>query len=99
MKSFAIALAISAVFAGAVSPAFAADALESSGFVATKVELSDGGTLYVFKDGKMAREDRFGRVVHLKRDQTLTARDGSKIVAVGNEVARLEALLKEGHNG
>ena len=99
MKSFAIALAISAVFAGAVSPTFAADALESSGFVATKVELSDGGTLYVFKDGKMARENRFGRVIRLTRAEVLTARDGTKIVAVGNEAARLDSLLKEGHNG
>ncbi|CAM3795769.1 CopK family periplasmic copper-binding protein [Roseateles saccharophilus] len=98
MKSFAIALAISAA-ATAAAPAFAHDALETSGVVKSKVQLVDGSTLYVFKDGKMAREDRFGRAVFLKRGETLTTVDGSKIVAVGNEVARLDALLKEGHNG
>lgn len=98
MKSFAIALAISAAVSAA-APAFAHDALETSSIVKTKVELSDGGNLYVFQDGKMARQDRFGRAVFLKRGESLTAVDGSKIVAVGNEVARLDALLKEGHNG
>ncbi|MEO6280187.1 CopK family periplasmic copper-binding protein [Roseateles sp.] len=33
----------------------------------------------------MAREDRFGRAVYLKVSETLSARDGSKIVAIGNE--------------
>lgn len=99
MKSFTIALALCAAFAGAASPAFASDALETSGVVKSKIELADGSTLYVFKDGKMAREDRFGRAVYLKAGETLTARDGTKIVAVGNEVARLDGLLKEGHGG
>jgi predicted lipoprotein with Yx(FWY)xxD motif len=99
MKSFAIALVLSAAFAGMTTPALANDALENSSIVKTRVELDDGGTLYVFKDGKMAREDRFGRAVYLKKGETLVARDGTKIAAVGNEVARLDALLKEGHNG
>ncbi|RTL46304.1 MAG: copper resistance protein CopK [Burkholderiales bacterium] len=99
MKSLAIALAISAALAGAASTASARDALENSNIVKTRVELADGGTLHVFKDGKMAREDRFGRAVFLKAGEILTAVDGSKIKAVGNEVARLHALLNEGHNG
>ena len=92
MKSLAIALVLSAAFAGMTTPALASDALDNSNIVKTRVELDDGGTLYVFKD-------RFGRAVYLKKGETLVARDGTKIVAVGNEVARLDALLKEGHNG
>ncbi|OVZ13842.1 copper resistance protein CopK, partial [Pseudomonas aeruginosa] len=29
------------------------------------ISLADGGTLYIFKDGKMAQESRFGRAVYL----------------------------------
>lgn len=99
MKSIAIALAISAALAGVAAPVLASDALENANFVKNKVELADGGILYVFKDGKMAREDRFGQIVFLKAGETLAAADGSKIVAVGNEVARLRSLLNEGHGG
>jgi hypothetical protein len=48
---------------------------------------------------EMAKEDAFGRAVYLKRGEVLTAKDGRQITAVGNEVARLERLLKDGHTG
>jgi len=86
-----------AALAGIAAPVQARDALENA--VKTTIELQDGSTLYVFKDGKMAREDSFGRAVFLKAGETLKAKDGREIKAVGNEVARLDSLLREGHGG
>lgn len=57
----------------------------------------DGSTLYVFKDGKMAKEDRFGRAAHMRIGDTLETADGRKITVTSNEVARLDGLLNDGH--
>ena len=61
------------------------------------MNLKDGSTLYVFKDGKMAKEDRFGRAVYLRSGEVLETRDGRNVTAVGNEDARLDVLLSNGH--
>ena len=61
------------------------------------IKLKDGATLYVFTDGKMAKEDRLGRAVHLQDGESLQSVDGRQLRAVGNEVARLEMLLNGGH--
>ncbi len=61
------------------------------------IDLSDGSTLYVFRDGKMAKEDKLGRAVNLRSGEVLEARDGRKVTAVGNEVAYLHMLLISGH--
>ena len=47
----------------------------------------------------MALEDKFGRAIHLKEGQSLETVDGQKITANGNEVARLDSLLRQGHSG
>lgn len=60
------------------------------------INLQNGSILYVFKDGKMAREDKYGRPTVLKRGEVLEAADGRKLTAVGNEVARLGFLLSDG---
>lgn len=76
-------------------PVFGHDAL--SLVVQQQYKLKDGTTLYVFKDGKMAKEDRYGRATSLKKGEVLKLADGRKITAVGNEVARLDRLLNDGH--
>lgn len=97
MKTFLISATVAIALAGIAPQAQASDALANA--VQASIELRDGSTLHIFKDGKMAKEDAFGRAVYLKRGEVLTAKDGRQITAVGNEVARLERLLKDGHTG
>lgn len=56
------------------------------------VELKDGSTLYIFRDGKMAVEDQYGRAKFVRPNTELEAKDGQKIMTKGNEVQRLESL-------
>ena len=95
MKSNLLAIALVAAVAGAASPVFARDAAQQQ--ARQVIDLKDGSTLFVFKDGRMAREDKLGRAILLKRGEVLEAADGRKLTAVGNETARLDVLLKEGH--
>lgn len=76
-------------------PAFARDALSQVTHFTFK--LKDGSTLYLFENGKMSREDRYGRAVYLKKGEILELGNGRKIPASGNEVARLDRLLNDGH--
>jgi len=77
--------------------AFADDAARAA---AQKViQMKDGSTLYIFKDGKMAMEDKFGRAVRMKKDTVMETKDGQKLIMHGNEVMRLDQLLNEGHTG
>ena len=62
------------------------------------IQLKDGGTLYVFHNGKMAKEDRYGRAQFLKANEVLETADGKSIIATSNEVALLQSLLLEGHS-
>lgn len=70
---------------------FAADLLN----VANKFDLKDGSTVYVYKDGKMSMEDRFGRAVGMQAGHVMETKDGQKIVMVGNEISRLESIKAE----
>lgn len=80
---------------GFVGSAYAGDAVKNQ--VAATHQLKDGGTLYIFKDGKMAKESKYGKAVYMKKGETLETVDGKKIVASSNEVARLGNLISEGH--
>jgi len=62
------------------------------------VPLKDGGALYIFQDGKMAKEDRFGRAESMNKTDILESKDGKKFPVASNEVARLDWLLKKDHN-
>ena len=95
MKSNLLAIAVVAAVTGTAVPVFARDAaLQEARQV---INLKGGSTLFVFKDGKMAREDKFGRVMLLKSDEVLEATDGRKLTAVGNQSGRLDVLLRDGH--
>lgn len=79
----------------AAAPAFASDAARTQ--AAQVIPLQTSETLYVFKDGTMAKESQFGRAVHLQPSERLTTRDGKQLIAVGNEIARLDYLIKANH--
>jgi hypothetical protein len=53
------------------------------------VTLQDGGTLHIYKDGKMAKENAFGRPTVVTPGQQLRAQNGTTITMNGDEVARL----------
>ncbi len=57
-------------------------------------KLKDGSSVYVFKDGKMAMEDKLGRVVSMKSGHVMQTADGQSIIMIGNEVARLDWVRK-----
>lgn len=82
---------------GAISlPSFAGDAAAAA---KEMINLKDGSTLYVFSDGKMALESKYGKAEFLMKGQTLQTADGRTIKADSNEIARLDSLLKQGHGG
>ena len=79
----------------ATIPAFAMDAAQAE--AKQTVPLVNGETLYIFKDGKMAKADRYGRSVFLTQGEVVQSADGQKISTVGNEIARLDNLGRKGH--
>lgn len=91
LKKLLMAAAMSAV----ATAAFAGHAAQAAAEKA--IELKDGSTLYTFKDGKMAMEDKFGRATRMKEGQVMETKNGQKITMHGDEVARLDSLLWQGH--
>ena len=89
LKKLLMVIAMSAVTA----TAFAVDAAQ----VEKSIELKDGSTVYIFKDGKMGMEDKLGRAVRMKKDTVMEAKDGQKIIMHGDEVMRLNSLLHKNH--
>ena len=88
---------IAAILSGLLSTAFASDEARST---AEKViAMKDGSTLYIFKDGKMAMENQYGRAVPMKEGHVMQAKDGREFIMIGNEVALLERLINRGHRG
>ncbi len=94
LKKTLIVVALSAV--SALSFAAESDARQAAKQV---VDLQDGATLYVFDSGKMAVESKFGHAISIKPGSVVKASDGREITVVGNEVARLDSLLKQGLGG
>lgn len=88
-------LSILVLSIAALAPAFAMDAARSE--AKEVIALQNGETLYVFKDGLMAKESKFGSVIHLKKGEIVQTADGKSITTMGNEVARLNFLLNKGH--
>ncbi len=63
--------------------------------VKKSIELKDGSTVYIFKDGKMAMETKLGRAERMKPDTVMETKDGQKIMMHGDEVMRLNNILQE----
>lgn len=95
MKPIVVSLALAGLLAAVGTPTLARDELDATR--AEAVQLKDGSTLYLFKDGRMARENRYGRAVPTKKGEVLEAADGRRITATSNESARLNRLLMDGH--
>ena len=62
------------------------------------IDLKDGSTVYIFKDGKMAMENKFGKTVRMKPGHVMDTRDGKRIIMVGDEIMRLEEVLHGAHH-
>lgn len=88
-------LAITALILAATTAAFAVD----MSTVEKSIPLKDGSTVYIFKDGKMAMEDKVGRVVPMKAGQVMQTQDGQSILMIGNELARLDWIKKSDIGG
>ncbi|WP_310449511.1 CopK family periplasmic copper-binding protein [Sulfuritalea sp.] len=98
MKTKLAKLALIAVLSTAgATAAFAHDAARAE--AKQMIELKDGSTLYIFKDGKMAMEDRYGRATRMEVGAAIETKDGQKIKMESDEVARLQTLINEGHFG
>lgn len=88
-KKLFVVVAMSA----AAASAFSADETK----VEKSIELKNGSTVYIFKDGKMGMEDKLGRVVSMKAGNVMETKDGKKIVMTGNELWRVDELLHKDH--
>ena len=67
--------------------------------VARSIELKDGATVFIFKDGKMGMEDAKGRTVGMKAGLVMETKDGQRIVMFGNELARIDVIHAERRGG
>lgn len=86
-----IAVAAMAVAAFSATTAFGVDQAN----VQRSIELKDGSTLYVFKDGKMGMENQRGRPAPMKPGVLMETKSGEKIMMMGNELMRVERLKTE----
>ena len=98
MKTNLVKLALIAVLSttGATT-AFAHDVARAE--AKQMIELKGGSTLYIFKDGKMATEDRYGRATRMELGAVMETKDGRQVKMESDEVARLQTLIDEGHFG
>ena len=62
--------------------------------VEKSIPMKDGSTVYIFKDGKMGMEDKMGRAVRMKHGEVMETKDGQKIMMHGDEVMRLDSILR-----
>ena len=67
--------------------------------VEESIELKDGSTVYIFKDGKMGMEDKFGRPTYMESGHVMETKDDKQITMNGNEIWRVNGLLHKDHGG
>lgn len=91
LKELLAVVAMSAITASA----FAVDASQ----VEKSIPLKDRSTVYIYKDGRMGIEDKFGRAVYMKHGTVMETKDGKKIVMIGNEIWRVDQMLHKDHLG
>lgn len=91
LKKILMVVAISS----AAASAYAVDQSQ----VKQAIELKDGTTVYIFKDGKMGMEDKYGRSTYMESGHVMETKDGKKIIMNGNEIWRVEELLHGSHRG
>lgn len=81
------------VFSTAATIAFSAFAGDPF-TIEKSIELKDGSTVHIFKDGKMGMENKFGKVVSMNDGDIMEASSGVKIAMDGNETERLRMMLR-----
>ncbi len=62
-------------------------------------ELVDGSKVFVFENGKMGMEDKYGRAVRMKPNKIMETKDGQRLIMIGDEVARVDSLGHERRPG
>ena len=67
--------------------------------VKQSIDLKNGSTVYIFKDGKMGMEDKYGRATYMESGHVMETKDGKKIIMNGNEIWRVDELLHSNHRG
>lgn len=70
-----------------------------TGGIEKSIELKDGSTVHVFKDGKMGMESPRGLVTGMDEGHAMVTKDGQTIVMKGNETARLHTTLRPEYRG
>ena len=60
------------------------------------IPLKNGSTLYIFKGGKMAMENKLGKAETMKAGEVMETKDGMMIMMHGNELMRLDKYLNSG---
>ncbi len=84
-------LIVAALVSAFALPAFADDRFPTVWAVEKRVELKDGGALLIYKDGKTAVEDRYGRPAWaVKPGASVETRSGERITIETNEIDRVE---------
>jgi len=83
MSVFKTVVGLSLLLSGLSAFAIDREGIERS------IQLKDGSTVHVFKDGKMAMEDKLGRPLRMKPGQTMQTTDDQSMTMKGDEVARL----------
>jgi hypothetical protein len=71
----------------------------ASGEAEKSIQLTDGSTVHIFADGKMAMESQFGRATSMEAGHAMDTKDGKNLVMNGNEAARLDQLLNKDVSG
>lgn len=70
------------------------------------IQLKDGSTLHIYKDGKMAMEDKTGKPMTMPQGTPMETKSGKIIMMKDNEVWRVyqsvdktmvDDLMREGH--
>lgn len=92
MKSSSLSSLVTAATLSLMSlTVFAADGYPRVWPIEKRVELKDGGTLIVYKDGKTAVEDRYGNPVwKVRAGGTVETRTGERVAINSNEMQRLD---------
>lgn len=88
-------IALAVVGCVAAVSAFAWD----DGGIEKSIDLKDGSTVHVFKDGKMGMEGPYGQVTSMDEGHAMVAKDGKEMVMKGNETARLYRALRPEYRG
>jgi hypothetical protein len=87
IKQYAIAAVTSLI-------AVSAFAMNDASSLKERVPLKDGSTVYVFDNGRMGMENRYGQAAYMPEGQEMVTAAGKTIRMMGNEVARVASLTQ-----